>query len=246
MDNNTVPSLLHLFILNRMFNESGLQLSLNACVETIRLFKKELNKTFAEAPVRNRLCELIKLLAEVLSSAIAQTKFEYLYGQYESLNLILIFMDNFLLLSKQNGYLDSLFNSVINQINNEYFNENVDFRTAETVERFQNLVVAMSVGFNKDLNGEASELVERLDETLNIFYVNVIEFLVFDKSGEHQRVPMENTVELVLKAITNSCLQLPTGQCFRIKSTYRSLLVRIVYRSLSDKVSAPYGFTFCF
>jgi len=98
-----------------MFNESGLQLSLNACVETIRLFKIELNKTFAEAPVRNRLCELIKLLAEVLSSAVAQTKFEYLYGQYESLNLILIFMDNFLLLSKQNGYLDSF------RWNPEYF-----------------------------------------------------------------------------------------------------------------------------
>lgn len=224
-----------------MFDKTGaLQLSLKSCTECIRLFKQELAGTFTEATARTRLCHLIKLITEVLGSAITQAQSECLYGQYESLNLLLIFIDNFILLSKQNEHMGSFLNQVIVQINTEHFNENVDFLTAQTVQKLHNLIVSMPAALEATLAGksgafEVTDLVERLNETLNVFYVNVVEFLVFDKSSENQRVPMDDTVELILQAITSDQLQFDAGR-FKIKPIYRSLLIRIVYRSLSDKV----------
>lgn len=244
-----------------MFDKTGaLQLSLKSCTESIRLFKQELSGTFTEATARTRLCHLIKLITGVLGSAtITQTHSEYLYGQYESLNLNLIFIDNFILLSKQNEHMGSYLNKVILQINTEYFNENVDFRTAQTVQKLHSLIVSVPAGLEATLAAksgafEVADLIGRLNETLNVFYVNVVEFLVFDKSSENQRVPMDATVELILQAITSNQLQFHADR-FEIKPIYRSLLIRIVYRSLSDKVCDAYvdsknehivSFKFCF
>lgn len=234
----------------RMFDETGaLQLSLKSCIETIKLFKQELNDTFREATARTRLCHLIKLLTEVLgSSAVTQAQSDYLYAHYESLNLLLIFIDNFILLSKLNDHMGSYLNKVIVQINSEYFDKNIDFQTANRVQKLHSLIVSMPSGLEAELSGklsaiEVAEFVERLNETLNVFYVNVVEFLVFDKSSENQRVPMDDTVELILQAITSNQLQI-NAQKFQIKPIYRSLLIRVVYRSLSDKVCYSIIFAF--
>ena len=207
------------------------------------MFKKNLNSLFLGddddltdgSSTRIRLGELIKLLIQVLDNS--PPDFAYLYGQYESLELLFIFIDNFMLLSKQSDLITSYLNHLVGQMNTEYFSETVDFCSLATLQRFHKFVIECDSKIKvNNVNGLSTELIERFSETLNIFYVNVIEFLVF--KADEKRVSEVSEIELILSVISDSGLKTSNdGVMFQIRPVYRSLLIRIVYRNYPEMVS---------
>ena len=207
-----------------------LQLSYNSCINTIELFKQELNSLFisksedTETAARRRLGELIKLLSQI----ILHSNNDHLYGQYELLELLFIFLDNFIMISKQDQSIAKLLNHMIRQLTTVHFATSVDFRSAETVISMHEFLIASK------LETTDSELANRFQESLNTFYVNVIERLVFRACD---RAPTENAIHLVLTAITDCKLKTATGDLFLIRPIHRSLLIRIIFRSYPELVS---------
>lgn len=230
-----------------------LDIHLDAALEAIRLFKLKKTDYFFDSFNQKKaqqsltsLTSLIQLVSQTLAFSHIQQeiptttntadhgnsiKIEQIKQQYESLSLLLLFVDN-MCLSDWNTSRDLLLklNDLKTKLCLEYFNQSVDFKTKATNKQLQLFIVFA----HNNLKG-FSKLNEEIQENLNIFYFNTIEYLVFN---DRNKRPDDDTIDLVLNSITDKELKAAaTGQeSFRIEPTYRALLTQIVFKNYNKKV----------
>ena len=66
-----------------------------------------------------------------------------LQAHFESLNLLIFFVDNFLMLGKSNELHGLALNSLITKLN-DYFDQNTDFRRVETLQSLNSFLIECS------------------------------------------------------------------------------------------------------
>jgi hypothetical protein len=89
---------------------------------------------------------------------------------------------------------------------------------------------------DKDLQSAANEFNERL----NKFYLNIIEYVLFDGDlSECKTEPDEQTIELLLEIISNSTFKSKNfDESFVLMAKYRSLLIQILFKFNSRFVNS--------
>jgi hypothetical protein len=215
--------------INNVFNSKQQDIHLNAALETVKIFRKNkidyffdsFNQKQAQLNL-NKLCSLIQLINQTLTINLSETKLVSIQQEYESLSLLLLFVDNMTFNDSNNlKLLNELKNTLIDS-----FKQNVNFKTRTTVEQLQDFIV---VATQKLLNQFNSKEVE---ENLNVFYFNAIEYLVF----MNQSAPNDDTIDLILETITSKHLSGGGGVAFTIEPTFRKLLIQIIFKNYNQKV----------
>jgi len=224
-----------------------MEIHLDAALEAIRLFKLKKTEYFFDSFSQKKaqlnltqLTSLVQLVSQTLSfphchkfemSKQYSDKITQIKQQYESLSLLLLFLDT-MCLSDWNASRDLLLrlNELKNKLSLEYFNLNVNFKTKATNQKLQMFIVNAYnslKGFTKS-NDE-------IQDNLNIFYFNTVEYLVFNDRNEP---PDDETIDLILNSITEKELRSNNEQQqpFRIEPTYRALLIQIVFKNYNEKV----------
>ena len=116
------------------------------CLLVINEFRTQMNaffghKTKEESSQQRRLGNLIKLVSQMQKEN--PNHVASLQAHFESLNLLIVFIDNFLMLGKSNEQHGHALNSLITKLN-YVFDENTDFRRVETVQSLNSFLIECS------------------------------------------------------------------------------------------------------
>jgi len=224
------PSINNVF--NSMQQQQQQDIHLNAALETVKIFRKNkidyffdsFNQKQAQLNL-NKLCGLIQLVNQTLTINLSETnKLISIQQEYESLSLLLLFVDNMIFNDSNSLKLLQTLNELKNTLIDS-FKQNVNFKTRTTVKQLQDFIVLATqklIQFNS----------KEVEENLNVFYFNAIEYLVF----MNQSAPNDETIDLILETITSKHLSGGGGVAFTIEPTYRKLLIQIIFKNYNQKV----------
>ena len=129
--------------------------------------------------------------------------------------------------------LISLFAGFISSLNLSYFNKDISFKHPHTLVRLHEFIIECDHKFTETTKNKLAknEYGSDINESLNNFYVDVVESLCFRRN---QR-PNDETVEAILQVITEKQIK-NANRHFNINLVSRSLLVQIVFKNYNEIV----------
>ncbi len=233
----------------------ALEIHFDACIETIRVFKR--NFKYSSFNI-DRIFQLIQLLSHLLLTASAnQTadeespKLRFIHEQFEALNLLRFVLNMMLKFDTETitseaeaeQKKEQLFAEVLNEFNSTYFKESVDFKTKNTIQNLHEFIIFSFNAFNKYIRsvyGSSTDgIAKYVEEYLNTLYVDVIEMLCFTNN---QR-PSDQAMEAILKVITDKKISSsikPTAEedsaNLDVLHVQRYLLVQILFKNYNEIV----------
>jgi hypothetical protein len=119
------------------------------------------------------------------------TKVKRINELYESMLVLRFFVDDVIFKRVDRTFVSEC-NKLITEFNQDYFKDNVDFSTRETIQRLHKFISKCKSLFQKNY----------VDE-LETFYIDTIESLCFEKGKKRLE---DSAIEEILKSITNTSL----------------------------------------
>ena len=224
-----------------------LYIHLDSCIECIENFKRNFkDNSWVDGQSLNKLYALLQLISQLsLESSnntdqISNNKFNQINEKFESLTILQLFMDNIpkydfeKIQPEQRNLIITLFGKLINRLNLNYFYKDINFKNQKTLLNVHNFIVECHNVFNTEAQKKLSNLPygSNIEDSLNNFYVDIVECLCF---RNNQR-PNDDTIDSILKVITEKEMKSTENKIFPMNSISRSLLVQIVFKNYNEIV----------
>ena len=203
-------------------------LEIEACKLSISKFK---NNFRIQMDYFDKAYEISQLVEQMLRSNMNDEIFE----QYEALCALRYFVDmvrkflfDFEHLKDQNlsqfNQLIENFNHLSIDFNNEYFRENVSFKSQETIQQIHKFIIKCdTILTNKSTSID-------LKDYLSSFYLDIVDNICFDSS--FGKLPNTNCIECILNVVTSGKID----SLFEIDFLHRTLIIQIIFKSHEEIV----------